>query len=34
MQTVPEGGNWGDFPYEFKTTSMFNDKTHSSVYRR
>ncbi|MFC0416770.1 DNA cytosine methyltransferase [Cytobacillus solani] len=34
MQTVPEGGNWRDFPDEFKTTSMFTGKTHSSVYRR
>ncbi len=30
MQTVPEGGNWLDFPDEFKITG----KTHSSVYRR
>lgn len=34
MKTVPEGGNWRNFPDEFKTEGMFTGNTHSSVYRR
>ncbi len=34
MKTVPQGGNWKDFPEHFKTKSMFTGNTHSSIYRR
>ena len=34
MKTVPEGGNWRNFPDHLKTEGMFTGKTHSSIYRR
>lgn len=34
MKTVPQGGNYKDFPEHLKTMNMLLGKAHSSIYKR